>query len=93
MIGIKPESIEITWRGMQVEVQGEFTPARPAPACSNPDRASFADQGDPAEANVTGAFFLKPGSMSKADRIPLSAEMLEQLQEDDDLTELLGLRG
>lgn len=89
----KTESREVTWRGMQVEVQGKFTQARPTPTCPNPDRASFADQGDPAEVNVTGAFFLKPGSMSQADRIPLSAEMLAQMLEEIDLVEELRLRG
>ena len=28
---------------------GDFTPGRPAPACSNPDSPAFSDDGDPAE--------------------------------------------
>lgn len=92
MIGIKPESIEITWRGMLVEVRGYFKHSRPAPKCSNPDSPAFSDSGEPAEADLTEAFFLKQTS-NYSDRIAFSAEMLEQLLDDGDLTELLGLRG
>jgi hypothetical protein len=37
--------ILIKWMDMDVEVCGDFTPATPAPNCSNPDRAAFADDG------------------------------------------------
>ena len=42
---------DVTWRERlwDVEVEGEYTPGRAAPACSNPDSAAYSDQGDPSE--------------------------------------------
>lgn len=76
----------IKWLDMDVEVCGDFTPATPAPNCSNPDRAAFADSGTPAEVEVKCAFFV--GTVGT---IPLKGAMLEQLREDEDLPRLLGL--
>jgi len=32
-----------------VEIEGKYTPGRPAPACSNPDSPLYSDPGDPSE--------------------------------------------
>lgn len=88
----KPESTEITWRGMLVEVRGHFKKARPAPKCSNPDSPSFSDDGEKAEADLTEAFFIRQTS-NYTDRIVFSEEMLAELQDETGLTKLLGLEG
>ena len=89
---MKIESKEITWRGMLVEVRGYFKKARPAPKCSNPDSPAFSDSGEPAEADLTEAFFIKQTS-NFTDRIKLSDEMLAELQDETGLTKLLELEG
>lgn len=34
---------------VDLEVEADFRPGRPAPPCSNPDDPAFSDTGDPAE--------------------------------------------
>lgn len=76
----------IKWLDMDVEVCGEFTLATPAPNCSNPDRAAFGDSGTAAEVEVKCAYFV--GTVGT---IPLKGALLDQLREDSDLPQLLGL--
>jgi hypothetical protein len=38
-----------------VEVMVKYTPGRPAPRCSNPDRAEFSDPGDDSYAEIMWA--------------------------------------
>ena len=40
-------------RGIEATVI--YTPARPAPRCSDPDSPAFSDPGDPAEMEIVGA--------------------------------------
>ena len=77
----------ITWNGMEIEMEGSFKPARPAPRCSNPDDPRFSDDGDPAEVEIIEAHFVDGSA-----RIKLSADMLEQLQDSEEyIAEQLGL--
>lgn len=47
-------AVSVAGRVRMVVVEGDFTPGRPPPPCSNPDSPAFSDDGDPPEANITG---------------------------------------
>ncbi len=70
----------IDYNGMTVELHGTFNPGRPAPRCSNPNDARFADCGDPDEVEVSMAWFVA-GKM----RVQLSKDMIKEIEDSGEI--------
>lgn len=56
---------EYTCPHCETEIEVLFTPARPAPPCSNPNSPAFSDSGDPAE--LDGDYSKCPNCNAKLD--------------------------
>lgn len=52
-------------RARCVVLRYTVTPARPAPACSNPDSPAFSDSGDPGEVCISAAWLVREKSNRK----------------------------
>jgi len=67
------ESFDLNF-GMEMIVSGVWTPARPAPSCSNPDSSKFGDPGDPAEVEVKGIAIHDGHSRTERTTVKMPAE-------------------
>lgn len=74
---------------IRVIVDVDYTPARPAPACQDPDSPRFSDSGDDEVMEITAAWFLVGVPYGGPVRVPVPVALMDYVcgQIDDHVLE------